>query len=251
MNQELEYAQMLEVPVSTVSVVKKKPIFKKKENKDDETLKEQVVDSVNERMGDYVYAEDLSVPPKPEKSAFAATLSDKSGKILVIEVVAACLLAIGIFLTNVFMPNSAINSFIVGLTSEEVAEAAYTEFELYPVISDLSDAEVTVSDSGVITFTGEGAVYPVADGSVASVTHGSDGTYSVEIAHTSVFRSIIGGLTNVYYSAGTEVAGNIPVGYSDGSAQVSVSMYNDGELLNCYTLTGALPVWNTSTGVQS
>lgn len=30
MNQELEYAQMLEVPVSTVSVVKKKSIFKKK-----------------------------------------------------------------------------------------------------------------------------------------------------------------------------------------------------------------------------
>ena len=56
MDQELEYAQMLEVPVSTVNVVKKKPIFKKKEQKDDDVLKEQVVDSVNERMGDYVYA---------------------------------------------------------------------------------------------------------------------------------------------------------------------------------------------------
>ena len=30
MDQQLEYAQMLEVPVSTVSVVKKKPFFKKK-----------------------------------------------------------------------------------------------------------------------------------------------------------------------------------------------------------------------------
>lgn len=250
MDQELEYAQMLEVPVSTVNVVKKKPIFKKKEQKDDDVLKEQVVDSVNERMGDYVYAEDLTVPPKAEKGAFAATLADKSGKILIIEVAAACLLAIGIFLTNVFMPNSAINSFIIGLTAEEVTEAAYSEFELYPVVSELSDAEVSVSESGVITFTGEGAVYPVAGGEVVAVTQGSDGIYSVEVAHTSIFRSVVGGLTNVYYSVGDEVAGNIPVGYSDGSSQVSVSMYNDGELLNCYTLTGALPVWNTSE-VQS
>lgn len=250
MDQELEYAQMLEVPVSTVNVVKKKPIFKKKGEKDDETLKEQVVDSVNERMGDYVYAEDLTVPPKAEKGAFAATLADKSGKILIIEVAAACLLAIGIFLTNVFMPNSAINSFIVGLTTETPTEAAYSEFELYPVVSELSDAEVSVSAGGVITFTGEGAVYPVADGEVVSVTQSADGTYSVEVAHTSVFRTIISGLTNVYYSVGDEVAGNIPVGYSNGSNQVSVSMYNDGELLNCYTLTGTLPVWNTADTPQ-
>lgn len=251
MNQELEYAQMLEVPVSTVSVVKKKPIFKKKEKSDDETLKEQVVESVNERMGDYVYAEDISVPPKAEKGAFAATLADRSGKILVIEVVAACLLAIGIFLTNVFMPNSAINSFIVGLTAEEVNEAAYTEFELYPVVSDLSDATVTVSDSGIITLTGEGAVYPVAEGEVASVTQSSDGNYSVEIAHTSVFRSIISGLTNVYSAVGTAVAGNIPVGYSNGTSNVTVSMYNEGALISGYTLSGALPVWNTGSGSQS
>ena len=249
MDQELEYAQMLEVPVSTVNVVKKKPIFKKKEQKDDDALKEQVVDSVNERMGDYVYAEDLTVPPKSEKGAFAATMSDKSGRILIIEVAAACLLAIGIFLTNVFMPNSAINSFITGLTTEEITEAAYSEFDLYPVVSELSDAEVSVSAEGVITFTDECAVYPVTEGEVASVTQAADGTYSVEIAHTSVFRSVISGLTDSYVSAGDNVEGNIPVGWSDGSSQVSVSMYNEGALLNCYTLSGTLPVWNT-TGTE-
>lgn len=245
MNQELEYAQMLEVPVSTVSVVKKKSIFKKKNAKDDEALKEQVVDSVNERMGDYVYSEDLTAPSAPQKGAFATTMSDRSGKILVIEIAAACLLAIGIFLTNVFMPNSAINSFITGLTAEEVTEAAYTDFELFPVVSDLSDAEISVSSTGVITFTDDCAVYPVAEGEVASVTELSDGGYSVEIAHTSVFRTIISGLTDVYYSVGDNVEGNIPVGRSDGSREITVSMYNDGELLNCYTLSGTLPVWNS------
>ncbi len=246
MNQELEYAQMLEVPVSTVSVVKKKSVFKRRPREEEEdNLKEQVVDSVNERMGDYVYAEDLSVPPKPEKSAFAATLSDKSGKILMIEIVAACLLAVGIFLTNVFMPNSAINTFITSLTQESTTEAAYTDFELNSVVSDLSDAEVSVSDSGVITFTAECAVYPVTNGEVATVTELESGGYSVEIAHTSSFRSVMSGLTQVYYEPGDTVLGNIPVGYSDGSREVSVSMYNDGELLNCYTLSGTVPVWNS------
>ena len=89
MDQQLEYAQMLEVPVSTVSVVKKKPFFKKKAKWEDD-LKEQVVDSVNERMGDSVCPEDLTVPPRQEtKSAFAATLADRSGRVLVAEIAAA------------------------------------------------------------------------------------------------------------------------------------------------------------------
>lgn len=244
MDQQLEYAQMLEVPVSTVSVVKKKPFFKRKAKADDD-LKEQVVDSVNERMGDSVYPEDITAPPKAEaKSAFAATLQDRSGRVLVAEIAAACLLAVGIFLTNVFMPASAINTFIRSITQQPPAEAAYTDFDLYPVISPLSDAEATVSDAGVITFTADCAVYPVAEGEVASVTQLENG-YSVEIAHTSLFKSVVSGLTEVYCSAGDAAYGNIPVGYSDGSAEVSVSMYNDGQLINGYTLSGALPVWNS------
>ena len=136
MDQELEYAQMLEVPVSTVSVVKKKPFFKKKAQEKEDNLKEQVVDSVNERMGDYVYSEDLSVPQENKKKS-VLSIADKPGKILIIEVAAACLLAIGIFLTNVFMPTSAINTFISDLTNAPSAEAAYTEFDLFPVDQDI------------------------------------------------------------------------------------------------------------------
>ncbi|MCD8372093.1 MAG: M23 family metallopeptidase [Clostridia bacterium] len=246
MNDELEYAQMLEVPVSTVSVVKKKNLFKRKNARDDEELKEQVVDSVNERLGDYVFAEDLSVPPKEEgKKAFAATISDRAGKILVAEIVAACLLAVGIFLTNVFMANSVINTFIKSLSAETTAEASYSEFQLVSVVSDLADAEVSVSAEGVITFTADCCVYPVCDGTVASVTQNTAGLYTVKVEHTSAFTSVITGLSAVYYSQGESVKGNIPVGYTDGSGEVSVSMYNGGELLNCYTLSGALPVWNS------
>ena len=246
MDQELEYAQMLEVPVSTVSVVRKKPLFKKKAQKEDEDLKERVVESVNGRMSDFVGSEDISVPPKEKgTTALAQTLADKSGRILIIEVAAACLLAVGIFLTNVFMPGSAINTFIRSLSAQPVQEAEYTDFQLFPVVAGLSDADVAVSDTGVITFTDNCAVYPIAEGSVASVTELADGTYTVEVAHTSVFRTVISGLSDVYYSVGDHVEGNIPVGYSDGNQQVTVSMYNDGALINGYTMSGAMPVWNS------
>ena len=246
MDQELEYAQMLEVPGSTVSVVRKKPLFKKKAQKEDEDLKERVVESVNGRMSDFVGSEDISVPPKEKgTTALAQTLADKSGRILIIEVAAACLLAVGIFLTNVFMPGSAINTFIRSLSAQPVREAEYTDFQLFPVVSGLSDADVAVSDTGVITFTDNCAVYPIAEGSVASVTELADGTYTVEVAHTSVFRTVISGLSDVYYSVGDHVEGNIPVGYSDGNQQVTVSMYNDGALINGYTMSGAMPVWNS------
>ena len=246
MDQELEYAQMLEVPVSTVSVVRKKPLFKKKAQKEDEDLKERVVESVNGRMSDFVGSEDISVPPKEKgTTALAQTLADKSGRILIIEVAAACLLAVGIFLTNVFMPGSAINTFIRSLSAQPVREAEYTDFQLFPVVSGLSDADVAVSDTGVITFFVFCAVYPIAEGSVASVTELADGTYTVEVAHTSVFRTVISGLSDVYYSVGDHVEGNIPVGYSDGNQQVTVSMYNDGALINGYTMSGAMPVWNS------
>ena len=112
MNSELDYAQMLEIPVNTVNVVKKRSIFKRKQEKKEEDLKDLVVDSVNERVGDYVETEDLTDPePLAKKGVFSA-LKDKKTAILFAETVAVCLLACTIFLTNVFMPNSAINTFL-------------------------------------------------------------------------------------------------------------------------------------------
>ena len=257
MNQELDYAEMLEIPVSTVNVVKKKSFFKRKHAAEQpapqpEELKEMVVDTVNERVGAYVYAEDLSEPAKPEKvklkdkfSGAAAALKDKSGKVLFIEAVAIGLIAVAIFVTNIFMPNSAINTFlgmITNTTPAEASEPAYSELKLSPVVSELSDAEISVSDSGVISFTAETSVYPVYGGTISRVYEDS-GVYTVEIAHTSAFTSVITGLTNAYYGENTKVAANLPVGYSDGSNEVRVSLYNGGTLLNCVTVTDEVPVW--------
>ena len=255
MNEELDYAEMLEIPVSTVNVVKKKSIFKHKpfapKEKQQEAvtvpddLKDLVVDSVNERVGAYTYTEDLSEPEKPEKkSKFFG--KDKGSKVIFTELVAVCVLAAAIFITNIFMPNSAINTFLGTLTgnNKPEAEPSYNEITLSSVVSDKSDTVVSVSDSGVLSFTAKGSVYPVCAGKVASVTKEED-TYTVEIAHTSTFTSVITGLTDVYSAKGTSVQGNIPFAYSDGENEVRVSMYDNGTLLNCYTLSGVVPVWNS------
>ena len=302
MNEEIEYAEMLEIPVSTVNVVKKK---RRVHGRNAGNLKERLISRINDRVGadeadraqpdsfaqDPVYAsaenaaiEDAAAnagredpelnefayreggerldtvllsdgPAKGRKKSFfagaeadveeeTAPASRRAGILLTAEFALACLLCGGIFLTNVFMPSSAINTFIRNITAQPVQEAAYTDSQLFPVVSPLSDAEVAVSDGGVITFTADTAVYPVAEGEVASVTQLDNGTYSVEIAHTSAFRSVISGLSTVYCAAGDGVEGNIPVGYSDGGGEITVTMYNDGALINGYTMSGALPVWN-------
>ncbi len=248
MDQELDYAEMLEIPVSTVNVVKKKSFFKRRQKpaEQPEELKERVVESVNERVGAYVYAEDVSDPPKPEKKAHAGA-KDKAGRVLLFEAAAIGLIAVAIFVTNIFMPNSAINTFIGDLTAtseESESEPAYNEFKLSPVVSERSEAEVAMSENGAIFFTAEGCVYPVCAGKVSKVYEDS-GLYTVEVAHTSSFTSVVTGLTNVYYEIGTSVASNVPLGYSDGKSEVRVTLYDDGNLLSCYTLMDEVPVWKS------
>jgi hypothetical protein len=270
---ELDYAQMLEIPVNTVNVVKKTGIFKKRKDKDD--LKDRVIEKVNCRadrrecaacdgnMGDgmkednlastlqsgnngsfgngeydFLRTENISDMPKVEVNE----KMDKAGKILFGETIAACLIAGGIFLTNIFLPTTAINTFVGSLTETAEEEAAYNEFTLSSVVSELSDVTVTKTSDGVICFTDKTLVYPVCSGEVANVSE-SNGLYTVKIAHTSTFSSVVTGLTQVYSSVGESVASNVPFAYSAGDNEVRVSMYDGETLLSCYTLSGVVPVW--------
>ncbi len=241
----LEYAEMLEIPVNTVNVVKKKSLFRRK-GAPKEDLKDDVLASVNSRAdgedysarADYIQTEDLT-EPVPAKTK----VRDGWGGVLIAEAVAACLLAGGIFITNALVDNTAINNLVAGLSQPAEQEAAYTDFELSPVVSELSDAEVTQT-AGVISFTGQTAVYPVCDGTVSSVSS-ADGLYTVEIAYTSTFSAVFTGLTTVYANPGEEVKANIPFAYSDGQNEVHVSMYDGENIISGYTLSGAVPVWNS------
>lgn len=247
MEQELDYADMLEIPVSTVNVVKKKSLFKRKnshkeEKNAQEDLKDMVVDSVNERVGAYVYAEDLSDPPAPEKEKRGGR--DRASIVIFAELVAICLIAASIFVTNIFVKSTVINTFLNSLTAKkEVAavEPAYSDFTLTSVVSELSDAEVKAAAGGYLSFQAETAVYPVCDGKISSVVKEGE-TYTVQIAHTSTFKSVITGLNDVYCASGDAVKANLPFAHTDGKGEVRVSLYNGETLLRC-SVTGVVPVW--------
>lgn len=311
MNEEIEYAEMLEIPVSTVNVVKKKN--RRIRGKNAPNLKERLISRVNNRVGGdyssapadtfaqdplYAAAENAALEdaaqnsplPDSEVNAYAYSdggermdtvlLSDeltekgrgrkkkrrffeedaalerefleneqdryamktpaerRSGIFLTAEFALACALCGTIFLTNVFMPQSAINTFFRSLmpTEEKADTRVYSDFTLTGIVSELSDAEITVSPTGVLTFTDECCVYPAVDGKVSSVEKNSDGTYDVKISHTDSFYGVIGGLDYVYYEIGEKVYANVPVGYSKGETAVRVMMYSGDELLNCYTV---------------
>ncbi len=243
MNEQLDYAEMLEIPVNTVSVTKKKSIFKRRQKaQPQDDIKERVVESVNERMGAYVISEDVSDPPKPEKiKTVDGGKRDRKTVILWTEAALVGILAIGIFITNLLMPSTVINTFLSSFAEPTKEEPVYSQLTLSPIVGDFSDAEVVLND-GVLSFTAEGSVYPVCDGTVSKVVE-NDGVYTMEIAHTSTFTSVITGLNTAYSAVGTKVAENIPVGYSDGQNEIKVTLYDNGVALNCFTLNGETPVW--------
>ena len=312
MNEEIEYAEMLEIPVSTVNVVKKQRRRKHKnptgelpnasrvaEALAQPPLKDSVIAQVNDKLSEdplaqtteitadaELFAEGAnsqgsidfdSVPdridtvrlyshdtkrrfwqrkPAPTQDFdFESDYENEGGRYaftdeippskpvriaLGIEFAAACALCGAIFLTNVFMPSSAINTFFRSLTGNATATTdnrTYSDFSLSAVISDLSDAELTLSPTGILSFTDECCVYPAADGTVSELVQNADGTYRVKIAYSESFTGVIGGLDYVYYSVGETVKTNVPIGYSEGENEVQVTMYSDGELLNCFQLT--------------
>lgn len=288
MNEEIEYAEMLEIPVSTVNVVKK-PRKRKKTTPSEETLpqknalKESVIAQVNERLDDTPTLEDLPLAseneggrldfdPIPdridtvrlystdEKRRFADEFdtqnSENEGgryalnkhytpksvrRVLGVEFALSCALCGAIFLTNVFMPSSAVNTFFRALTDTskgtQTDTRTYTDFELSPVVSENSDAELTLSPTGVLTFTDECHVYPSASGKISDLSKTADGLYVMKIGYSDTFTGVISGLTSAYYAIGDEVKANVPVGYSDGEKAVQFTMYSSGELLNCFQLT--------------
>lgn len=260
MSEPIDYAEMLEIPVNTLNVTKKRS----RRHREADDLKRKAVEAVNERMEDYEAAEsprmaagenviDYGGEPEPplEEELLPERKETKrflENKLLIGEFIAVCALCAAILLTNLFWQNSAINTFFRNLITEDAPVAAVDErsyAELTPG-SVVSDAAIvcSVSDTGVLSFTGACSVYAPYGGIVQNVAE-NEGMYTVEIRHTSTFSTVISGLTYAYAAAGDAVYATIPVGYSDGADPVSVSMYDDGSLIRAYSVNENNDiVWN-------
>ena len=305
MNEEIEYAEMLEIPVSTVNVIRKTQRRRKQKPAEESStipaeypaelstapLKDSVIAQVNDKLNeppievestplaenensdgrldfdpiperidtvrlysteetngflrDGLYMQDFTSKNENKDTMYALNYKNRASNGLKIalnaEFIAACALCGAIFLTNVFLPNSAINTFFRSMSNATAAAQTdprpYTDFTLSSVVSELSNAELSLSPAGILSFTEACHVYPAANGIVRSVTQTADGDYTVKIGYSDTFTGIINGLDTVYYAEGDEVKANVPLGYSDGENEVQVTMYSGGVLLNCFQLT--------------
>ncbi len=236
MNEELDYAEMLEIPVETIMVKRKE---KKKKFLREPDLQEQLVEQVNDRMeeGDPAYAESTTIAREVD----TGKKRNWQRILLIGEFVTVIALCATIFFTNLFLSNSAINTFVRGLfqgTASTADTRGYQDFTLSPVVNEYVDAELAVSETGVLSFTAKCSVYAPCEGTVSAVNGNTETGYSVELKHSDSFTTIVSGLDTVYAATGDSVKANLPLGYTDGEGEVRVSFYSDGAILNCYTVNG-------------
>ena len=255
MNDEINYAEMLEIPVETVTV-RRRERKKTRDTAENADLSEQLVEEVNGRMEEA----DMMDDPAPEAEAdpnFAESKqierTQKPAKkrswakiVLIGELAAVCVLAAVLFFTNIFVPNSAINTFVRGLFQGETTTADnrdYSDFKLSPLVNDSVDVAITVSDTGVLSFTARCSVYSPASGTLSKVNGSKETGYTVEIKHSDKFSTVISGLDTVYLAEGDSVLYNLPIGYTDGEGAVNVMMYSGDTLLNCVSAENNKLAW--------
>ena len=145
------------------------------------------------------------------------------------------------------MSNSAINTFVRGLFNGNASTAdarTYSDFTLNPVVNDYTDAEITVSNTGVMSFTAKCSVYPPCDATVTAVNGNETTGYTISLKHSDSFTSIISGISSVFCAEGDKVKHHIPIAHSNGEGSVHVMFYSGDTLLNCYSVNEGEIAWN-------
>lgn len=269
MNEKLQYAEMLEIPVNTCNITYKPPKkrkFKIGKKVNAEEVKAELIDKINSSEQPECVETDEAVengvalsvadsaenvlPTERDNGSLTVEIRQaeksekkKRGKLGVIAVQLAVIgvLLATIFITNALFADSGINTFfkgVFGRDAETADERNYSDF--VPVIKVNGGALST--DNGVLTMSCVGSMYAPCDGTVTALSVGNDGKYTVEISHSDNFKTVISGLDFVYSEQNGNVFANIPVGYV--SDTVATMCFYDGEtLITDFTLTDNTVVW--------
>lgn len=260
---------MLDIPVNSCNItyapVKKKR-GRSKKAKQPEDVKKELLDKVNGAQADEIpaeepmrgYADNASVIDAETMIPVSAENPKKRGNkthgfkftIITAQFILIGALVATIFLTNAFYKNSGINAFMRSVfTSADKADDAKTDARTYgdfkPVIS-YGEGNAPVIENGIMTITGKGSVYTPYDGTVTKVTVDGAGKYSLEIAHSDNFKSVISGLDHAYAEINDKVFGNIPVGYAGENGIQMCFLGNDDAMITEYSLDGNAVVWKAA-----
>lgn len=281
MNEKLQYASMLEIPVSTCSVTKLptgKKIATKKRKFTEEQVKSMLMEKINneeeisyrlnqfddeneqnnsmqENMSSDIFDNEnlIDFDKQNNENERDYSLKTNGGKkakgfsVIGMQLVIIGILLATIFITNVLFIDSGINVFLRGIFEDDapVVEQV-TDQRIYsefaPVISMGDNSELGL-DNGIISFNGEGSIYAPCDGNITNIINNEDGTYSIEISHSDNFMSIINGIEHIYVNVGDAVYKNIPVGYLEADGASICFKNNLGEIIKGYQITDGLVQW--------
>lgn len=283
MNEKLQYATMLEIPVSTCSVVskplKKKRVRRKKEV-NPESVKQQLFSKINAESESPIVEEkkffgqeeyegalnELKVEEQEMESAQISTEVDdikqndlesakvysngdkkrKRFKFSVIGVQFAVIgvLALTILLTSIINTDSGINTFFKSVfKSEPVQTIDERIYSDFAPVIAMNDDGTALIENGVITLGGKGSIYAPCDGTVSNITLGEDGKYTIEITHSENFKSLISGIEYAYAGLEDSVYHNIPVGYVSEEGVTMCFTGADGSVISDYTIVDNAVVW--------
>ena len=264
MASDLDYAKMIEIPLNTCKYQTKKgkSLFKKKKIislinkklKDEKPKDSHLSDNFNLNLYKNEGAAKTKINHTKKESKNDSSSStpnlptvyvDKKEKfknaLISAQVVAIFVLVSAIILTNVFWENSGMNTLFKSVFgSEQIAtdNRSYNDFSLYlPVKGDNVNL-----NNGAIEIVGSYSLYPICDGKVSKVQNESDGSYTITLAHSDNFFSVIEGVNLVYFSVGEEVSRHLPVGYTNNSAKVY--LYDKVKLLTDYAAVENSIVFN-------
>ncbi|MBP5307880.1 MAG: hypothetical protein J6Z34_01970 [Clostridia bacterium] len=246
---ELDYAEMIEIPVATSEVtVKKARKFRRKRV---ETLKKDLMEAVNGKTEESGYG--LSEDSVAIENAFPETVEiitkkkEKNRKrkdffkvdVIAAQVAVIIVLVLTIMLTNIFWQDSGINTLVrsVFRSGEAVeSDVSYTRFT--PAVN----ASGVTLDEGVMIFSAGGSIYSPCDGKIVKVAENAD-KLDITIRYSPSFSAVISGAEYAYYGLGDSVYRSVPVCYSSG--EVRIYLYDNGKLLTDYALDNGKIVWQS------
>lgn len=265
MNEKLQYAAMLDIPVNTCTITYKpvkKRRFTKKRKPVSEDVKSALMNKINSEADlnntDIAPAADGTVTDNAEsKTAASETCISapekraKGKKRFKISAVAIELAVIGaliatIAVTNAMYPASGLNAFFKSVFKGEETVAttddrAYTEFK--PVFA-AEGGKGYLLDNGVATMSAAGSVYAPVDGKVEKIVFNEEtGKYTVRISHSDAFSSEIAGLDFAYVVEGGTVYKNLPVGYAKESGSTTCFFDASGAVISNYEIVDNAVVW--------
>ncbi len=240
-----DYAEMIEIPVSSCEMVSTPQVKKSRKNN-------KIVKKFNKKIRALFTPKkktESSYEPEPTTNSSVEYTQDitkaltvkESGhrlNLITVQVATIFILAIGILVTNIFWQDSGINNLLRSVFASEKVEVDQRNYDVFDAFAP-SKNEVKLT-SGIMKIQNKGAVYSPCDGFISEVTY--NGKYTITVSHSDNYKTIIYGADYCYIQEGDNVFLSTPVAYSlEGGCEVA--MYNQNQLITNYALDNGKIVW--------